>query len=281
MTGSPLVSIVMPVRDPDPRHFPAAIESLLAQTLQAFELIVVEDAGERDTGQPVRSVTECLARFDDDRIRHVENREPGIASARNRGIAEARAELVAMLDADDKCAPERLTAQSERMNAEPELTLLGTQLRVIDEHDVETGGRRYPTLHEEILRVMPIYNPIAQPSIMMRKAAVDAVGGYRDRTCEDYDLWSRLALDGARFANLEEALVLYRLHTGAMKSRKLRASLRDTIDIKREHWGGRQSWRGRLRLLGEHGLLLLPPRLVMAIFQRLCMKHDMKHGAKA
>ncbi len=155
------------------------------------------------------------------------------------------------------------------MRDEPELAALGTQLRIIDDHDVETGARRYPTTHHEICRIMPIYNPIAQPSIMLRKAAVNAVGGYRDRTCEDYDLWSRLALDGARFANLDTALVRYRLHSGAMKSRRLRASLRDTIDIKREHWRGKQTWRGRLRLFGEHSLLLLPSPLVMALFQRI------------
>jgi len=260
------VSVVMPVRDPDPRHFPAAIESLLAQTLAAIEIVVVEDAAPR-IGEPVRSVAEQLTPFDDPRIRHVHNDDPGIASARNRGITESRAELIAMLDADDQALPERLALQSERMRDEPELAVLGTQLRIMDEHDAETGARRFPLSHDEIFRAMPIYNPIAQPSAMLRKAAVDAVGGYRDRTCEDYDLWSRLALDGARFANLDTALVRYRLHSGAMKSRKLRASLRDTIDIKREHWHGKQTWRGRLRLVGEHSLLLLPPPLVMALFK--------------
>lgn len=268
---APVVSVVMPVRNPHPRHFSLAIESLLAQTLKDIEILVVEDAGPRE-GDPPRSVAEPLDAFDDPRIRHIRNETAGIASARNRGIGEARAGLIAMLDADDEALPERLAAQSERMHSDPDLAALGTQLRIIDEHDVETGARRYPTTHDEILRAMPIYNPIAQPSIMLRKSAVDAIGGYRDRTCEDYDLWSRLALDGARFANLETALVRYRLHSGAMKSRKLRDSLRDTIDIKREHWRGKQTLRGRLRLLGERSLLLLPPSLVMALFQRLYMR---------
>ena len=81
-----------------------------------------------------------------------------------------------------------------------------------------------------------------------------------------------------------EPLVKHASHfhaRGGCKGGLQAAFTENTIDFKREHWGGRQSWRGRLRLLGEHGLLLLPPRLVMAIFQRLCMKHDMKHGAKA
>ena len=107
---------------------------------------------------------------------------------------------------------------------------------------------------------------------MLFRSRPSDVGGYRDRTCEDYDLWSRLALQGARFANLGTALVRYRLHSGAMKSRKLRASLRDTIEIKREHWRGKQTMRGRLRLFGERSLLLLPPALVMALFERLYMR---------
>lgn len=274
MTPQPLVSVVMPVRNPDPRHFPAAIDSLLAQTLRDFEILIVEDAGERpNASEPARSVSACLTHFDDNRIRHIKNSAPGIASARNRGIAEARADLVAMLDADDRCMPERLAAQAERMRADPKLTLLGTQLRIIDDDGADTGGRKYPTRHEEIMRLMPIYNPIAQPSIMMRKAVVTAIGGYRDRICEDYDLWSRFALAGERFENLDQALVSYRLHQGAMKSRKLRASLRDTIDIKREHWRGRQSLGGKFRLLGERGLLLLPPRLAMAMFKRMYLRN--------
>ena len=91
MTPQPLVSIVMPVRNPDPRHFSAAIDSLLAQTLRDFEIVIVEDAGGRPTANsPFRSIRDYLARFDDERIRHVENREPGLANALNCGLTEAR-----------------------------------------------------------------------------------------------------------------------------------------------------------------------------------------------
>lgn len=265
----------MPVRNPDPRHFPSAIESLLNQSITDFDILVIEDAGERPgTQEPVRSVEKYLSRFQDSRIHHIKNLQPGIASARNRGLTEANTDLIAMLDADDRSQPDRLSIQCERMQAEPDLTVLGTQITIVNDDEVETGARRYPTTHDEIMRRMPIYNPLAQPSVMLRKDVVTAIGGYRDRTCEDYDLWSRLALAGARFANLDEALVSYRLHPGAMKSRKLRASLRDTLDIKQEYWRSRQSWRGQLRIFGERGLLLLPPKLVMAMFERMYMRQS-------
>ena len=279
MSAAPTVTVVMPVRNPDPRYFPAAVASVLNQTLVDFEFVIVEDADSRPSADhaEVRPVAEDLSRFDDPRIRHVTNVGTGIASARNRGLAEARADLVAMFDADDICRPERLERQCARLHEEPELTLLGTQLTILDEHDRERGMRRYPTEHEEILRRMPIYNPIAHPSVVVRKAAIAAVGGYRDRTCEDYDLWSRLALHEARFANLPEPYLAYRMHSGAMKSRMLRASLRDTIRIKREHWRDRQGVRGQIRMLAERSLLLLPPRLVMALFKRL----QVDSGARA
>jgi glycosyltransferase involved in cell wall biosynthesis len=268
VTVSPLVTVVMPVRDPHPEHFRDAIESVLQQTLADFELLVVEDAGERP-GESARPVVVPSA---DPRVRHIVNREPGIASARNVGLRAARASLVAMLDADDTCAPQRLRRQVERMAVDPTLTVLGSWVTVVDEGDRITGARRYPTAHHDVVAALPVANPIAQPSVLLRVRPVLEAGGYRDRTCEDYDLWCRLALRGARFANLPEPLIHYRIHPSSMKSRKLRASLRDTIAIKHEHWRGRLGWRGRLRLLGERAMLLLPPRLVLALFSRLHLR---------
>ena len=268
----PIVSVVTVVRDPHPEQFAAAVASVLGQTLDGFEFLVIEDAGERPDAAPVRPVAPVLARFSDPRLRHVVHDGVGIASARNRGLQEARAELVAMADADDVNHPERLATQVAHLREAPDLVVLGTSLRIVDEEDRVVGTRDYPTTHEAIRRTLPRYNPIAQPSVMLRKAVVDDHGGYRDHTCEDYELWSRLARNGARFGNVAARLVDYRVHQTSMKARKLRASLRDTLAIKQMHWGDELGLRGRLRMLGERALLGLPAPWVMRLFRLLCYR---------
>lgn len=264
VTERPRVSVVISVIDPHPVYFPEAVASILEQTLGDLELIIVEEP----------SVTACaplLARFDDPRVRH--DRHPTrttLVQQRNRGIALARAELIALLDADDIAEPERLIQQADFMDRHPDIAVLGTQLRLIDEAGRDLGLRPYPTAPEDIQAALPLHNPIGQPSVMYRRSVVQAAGGYRqsDLPATDYELWCRLAAGGARLANLDAPLVRYRIHPTGMKATKLRDTLRATIAIKREYFGKQLSARARLRMLGEQLLLRLPPPLVLRLFVR-------------
>lgn len=270
MTARPAVTVVMPVRDPDPEHFLIAVQSVLNQTMADFELLIVEDVGDRPAA-------EILGKFSDARIRHLANEGIGsLAEARNRGLCEARSDLVAMFDADDMCHAERLHRQHERMSRDHDLVVLGTQITIRNDAGETTGARVYPSTHDAIVRTLPLYNPIAHPSVMLRRQSVLDAGGYRDRVCEDYDLWSRLAHLQARFANLDEDLVMYRIHAGAMKIRELRATIRDTLRIKLEHWPGQLGLRGHARMIGERLLLLLPKSLVLSLFDRLYLRQGVR-----
>jgi hypothetical protein len=92
-----------------------------------------------------------------------------------------------------------------------------------------------------------------------------------DNACEDYELWSRLASMGKRFGNCAEALVRYRVHRGGMKSRLLRATLRDTVRVKQAYWWGDMDCTDRLVAVAERLLLWLPPGLVMRLFLRFAL----------
>jgi GT2 family glycosyltransferase len=186
-----------------------------------------------------------------------------------------------MCDADDEWEPTRLAEQVAFLAAHPDVAVVGSSIRFIDEKSEIRGIRSYPTDHAAIIAAMPVYNPLAQSSVTMRRGVVLAAGGYPDRAdciCEDYELWSRLAHRGARFANLERPLVLYRLHRGAMKSRRLRATIRDTLWIKRTYWSDRPGLRARLRRWGERALLLLPTRLVHGLFVRTTFRRAREEG---
>jgi glycosyltransferase involved in cell wall biosynthesis len=263
MHPPPLVSVVMTVLEPDRRYFPEAVASVLAQDYANLELVIVEDPS-------TRSAAELLRAFDDPRIVHHANpKRTSHMRQRNQSLALARGELVATLDADDVCHPQRISTQVRYFEQHPEVAVVGTQLAIIDAEGRVIGSRTYPVTHEEIVASMPRFNPIAQPSVIFRKATVVEAGGYRyDRfpAVEDYDLWSRLAVQGIKFANLPEALLKYRLHPGGMKATKLKGTLRGTLDVKNRYWRSKLGWRGHLRMTLERVLLLVPPAITYQIF---------------
>lgn len=256
-----MISVLLPVRDPDLRHLSTAIDSVLRSSVDDLELLVVEDM--RTAG-----VLAVLENCHDARIRHViDGIGNGLGAALNAGIAAARSGLIARMDADDVCEPERFAKQIAMFSADPNLTVAGSQLTIIDGAGEVIGLRTYPTTHDEIAETLTRYNCLAHSSVMFRKDAVERIGGYATRAlAEDYDLWCRLLLSGARLANHSEALVRYRFHAGALKHRTVRPALRATIALKKRYFSGRLGWRARTRLVAEQALILLPPRVVIRLF---------------
>lgn len=262
MSTRPAVSVLMPVLNPHPVYFPEAVASVVSQTFPDWELVIVEDPSPS-------SAAELLKPFTDPRIRLISNRERiGLVAQRNRTLAEARADLVAMLDADDVAEPDRLAKQVAFLAANPDVALVGCQLRIIDATGAEIGSRAYPTEHDDILRAMPRYNAVPQPGVTTRKDAILRLGGYGlEYPAEDYDLWSRMLLAGCRFAHLPEKLIRYRVHPeSGSKGTRVRELLRLTAEVKRRHWWNRMTWRDRLRYRGEWALRILPPNVVYRLF---------------
>jgi glycosyltransferase involved in cell wall biosynthesis len=212
-TASPGVSVLMPcynVAD----TLDEAISSLVEGTYQDFEVVAVDD-GSSD-GTPER--LEHWA-HNDTRIRVLALEHGGIIPALNAGLAACRASLVARMDADDRCHPERLERQVELIGAHPELALVGCLVEGFPEGQVRGGFQAYLDWlnrlvdHESIAREIFIESPLAHPSVMFRTRWAAQVGGYQERGWpEDYDLWLRLYLAGARFAKVPEVLLYWREH---------------------------------------------------------------------
>jgi glycosyltransferase involved in cell wall biosynthesis len=263
--NTPAVSVLMPVLNPHPVYFPEAVRSILSQSFTDWELVIVEDPSPS-------SAAELLKQFSDSRIRHFSNPErTGLIAQENRALFEARADLVAMLDQDDVAEPNRLADEFAFLTTHPEIALVGCQVRIIDSSGTVVGRRNYPTRHDEILWAMPRYNAVAQPGVMVRKAAMVRCGGYDlGWLAGDYDLWSRMLLAGEKFANIERPLLRYRVHPdSASKGTRIRTMLQLTGEIKRRYWWDRMTWLDRLRYWGERALLVLPPRLVTRLFAAL------------
>ncbi len=263
---TPRVSVLMIVLKAHPVYFPQAVRSILAQTFPDFELLIVEDPSPSLAGPLLRP-------FDDPRIRHHLNfRRTSLIEQKNQGLTAARGDLVALIDADDVAEPDRLEKQVHFLDTHPEVAVLGSQVRIIDGAGRSRGYRTFPLHHEAILRALPSVVPLSQPSVLLRKEAVLQAGGYAFRdyaVAEDYELWSRLALRGLRFANHSEALLRYRVHRGQMKATHLRETIRAILRIKRLYWRAQMDGGARLRTWVEWSMLAFPPLLVHRLFALL------------
>lgn len=207
----PRVSILLPVRDEE-RLLPAALKSLARQTMQDWELIAVDDGSSDGTAAIL-----ARAARDDARIRVIQRPAAGLVAALNHGLAACRADLVARMDADDICHPRRLELQVAHLESQPDITLGACCVRHIPRPAIRGGLLAYETwqnsllTHAEIIRDFYVESPFAHPSVVFRRQAVEVVGGYRDMGwAEDYDLWLRLKLAGARFARRPETLLYWR-----------------------------------------------------------------------
>ena len=223
----PKVSIVMPVRDGE-AHVAEAIESVLDQTFEDFDLHVVDDGSVDGTCGIVDGYAER-----DDRITLHRRDRAGIVAALNHGIEVSESVYVARMDADDVCKPERLARQITALDGNPNIGVLGTNYEVIGADGTPGAVSRLPISPFEIALTLTETNPIAHPTVMMRRSVLDALGGYREGfpLCEDYDLWLR-ASEVCDLANLEEPLLAYR-RTGRDTRREQR--FRSEVAVIEDH----------------------------------------------
>lgn len=208
---SPRVTVLVAVYNGG-AHLAEAVASVLAQTYTAFELLLVDDAS--DDGA-------IAALPDDPRIRILRNdANLGQIPSLNRGLHEARGELVARLDHDDLCLPQRFERQVDLFDRMPQLALCATWVDVVDDDGrLWTRARPRVDSYEQFAAdVVTARLRLAHPSVMFRRDAVLAVGGFDESlgAAEDQELYRRLALARREVRVLPETLLQYRRHAGQM-----------------------------------------------------------------
>ena len=186
-------------------HFKVAVDSVLNQTVQPSEVVLVVDGTINETLEEIVSAYEQNPIFKVIRL----EKNQGHGTARRISLDNCSFDIVALMDADDICVPTRFEKQLEMLNSDESLDIVGGNIaEFIDDVDNVVALRTVPCDDEEIKRYLKKRCPMNQMTVMFRKSAVESVGGYLDWYCnEDYYLWVRMCLAGMKFANTSETLV--------------------------------------------------------------------------
>lgn len=206
----PKFSVAMCVYGKDnPEWFRAALESVVNQTIPPNEIVLVVDGPVPDELDSVICEYEQLPIFHV--VRLAVNQ--GHGNARRESLRHCSNELVALMDADDLCVPDRFEKQLQMFLKNPDLDIVGGNIaEFIDTPDHIVGRRLVPETDSEIKEYIKTRCPMNQVTVMFNRQSSERVGGYIDWYCEeDYYLWLRMYLAHMRFANVPDILVNVRV----------------------------------------------------------------------
>lgn len=213
---TPIVSVVMSVYN-QAEFLSQALNSILAQSLPQFEVIIIDD----DSNQATQNL---LRGFSDNRIKLI--RHPhrlGLAKSLNTGIKLARGQFVARMDADDIALPHRFKTQFNYLKEHPNIAGCGSAVELINTQGKTIGHKRFPASYSALKKVILRYNPFIHSSMMIRKKILDELGNYDTSLngAEDYDLWLRL-ISQYPLVNLNHILLKYRINPHGVSWRSLK-----------------------------------------------------------
>jgi glycosyltransferase involved in cell wall biosynthesis len=205
---------------------PRAIRSVLDQTLTELELLVLDDGSDDGTEELVKG------EFDDPRLRYLKLPHRGIAATLNTGLDEARSEIVAVVDADDWCLPERIERQVALLDSKPDVAVVGCRMLEVDEHGNELRART-SFRAGEVNHALRWFNPIPNTAAAYRRGAALDAGGYDGqwRYAMDYDLWLRIG-ERHRIWTLDEVLAVRSMRGTNFGASNERPMMREMFGIQ-------------------------------------------------
>jgi len=230
-TSPPQFSVIIPAYN-QARFLGEAIESVLAQTFQDFEIVVINDGSTDET--------EAVALEYGDKVRYILQENQGLAGARNSGIRAAKGEWIALLDSDDKWLPEFLERMMARINEHPQAVVFYGAALCVDEWGVPlkqvVGYRSIDNsrLYHALLRA----NFIIPSAVVVNKIVIEQAGCFDQtlRSCEDWDLCLHLLSEGKTFYGSPDVLVHYRIH-GSSLSANVENMQKSYYSVIEKHFG--------------------------------------------
>ena len=250
---TPRVSVLLPVFNAA-ATLAETLQSIQAQSCEDFEVVAIDDGSEDGSGDILLEWNRCDSRF-----RALLSDHQGIVEAPNRGLALCRGAYVARMDADDRMHPERLEKQLAWLEGDPNLSVVSCLVEIFPRAETGEGMLVYEDWLNGLVdsaaieREFFVESPIANPSAMMRRRELVALGGYQDRGWpEDYDLWLRYRAAGRRFAKVPEVLHYWREHPRRATHVQSRYSVENFLRAKAHYLcAGAAARSGRAGRLGR------------------------------
>lgn len=239
-----------------------AVRSILTQTFEDFELIVIND-GSTD------STFSLLEKFQDSRVVIQNISQRGLTKALNAGLARCRGEFVARIDADDIALPNRFEQQVAFLNKHQTVGMVGTGYEVL----TENGLRKQATVplletDSEIKQVLPKLNPFHHGSVMIRRQILSEAGGYDEsfKLAQDYELWLRLS-KRCQMANIGEVLMVRREGRETLKKERKQNWYGIKARMKAIREGNLSSWN--VIYIFRPLLVVITPDWIKSVIRKL------------
>lgn len=208
-----LISVILPVYNGE-KYLREAIESILNQTYTNFEFIIINDGSKDDSLEIIKEYEKK-----DERIIVINRENRGLIATLNEGIEKAKGKYIARMDQDDISLPQRFEEQLKYMIIN-DFDICGGNYLIIDENTENISSSEVPETVSEILLTMASNVPFAHPSVMIKKVFLNdkklkyGINGYRN--AEDLDLWINMYNKNAKFGNVREQIMKYRVISTSM-----------------------------------------------------------------
>lgn len=240
MGSKPLVSVVMPAFNEAPEMISGAVESILNQTYPDIELHIFDDSTKEETRAAIDRYASDLRV-----IVHRAEERVGFIKSLNRGLDTAKGQYIARMDGDDWSFPDRFEKEVSFLEDHPDVAVVGGQMNIMDENGTVTSSRSYPTGGLKFKLFSCIRNPLAHPTVMIRREVVDK--GYRYdeslKMSEDLDLWLRLMNDGYKLANIPDTVLNYRVMGNFLEKRSSDVQREVMAQVRRKNFDKRHVFR--------------------------------------
>ncbi len=202
---APKISVVLPVYNAE-QHIKEAVDSILKQSFQDFELLLMNDGSSDNSLQVMQEHY-----GNNEQVQIIDQTNHGLIYTLNKAISLAKGELIARMDADDIAFPERFAKQVALFDADPDLVLCSSSTQ---NFGAETNLALRSDDNDELKALLLFWPPFAHPAAMFKRSAFTEHKVSYDENykhCEDFALWSELAPLG-RFSNVTEVMLNYRVH---------------------------------------------------------------------
>ncbi len=266
------LSVIMPTYNENLDYLQNCIQSILNQTYRDFEFLIVIEP--EDLNKEYLNHVSVV----DNRIRVIENTSRlGVSASRNRAIKISKGKYVALIDGDDYCDVSRFEKQISFLEKNPEISVVGSNMFLVDDKDNVVGERIYPELHEDIRRYFLLAMAVGNPAVMTRMKDLENIGLFDEHfsKAEDVELWLRFLVGKKKMHNLQDHLVYYRVLTNSNEKRG-RIHYKNFYIARKRY--NRQIWPFHLAYLSLSifFLISLIPNTMLDILLNLRLVNKMK-----